>query len=175
MDYILQFVSAYGLETLITGIGITLLTGIVKTPIKKCAAKLKDSGKLTRFIVFLPLILGFGLTSLFTAVFRGKWVFDDAFLTLWLSATSLSLAIYAMAEKFFPSSVKTMTKAEVDQNREMIENIRQAVLPDEIPTVLPDEVQAALPAESAQEADAQGKPLRKKIILRGNADVKVDE
>ena len=64
-DLFIELITKYGLETVALALIINLLTGVIKLPIKKLATRLKDSSKLTRFIVFLPILLGFGITCLY--------------------------------------------------------------------------------------------------------------
>ena len=49
----------YGLETVLLALAINLCTALCKLPIKMLARKAKDSVKITRFIVFMPVVLGF--------------------------------------------------------------------------------------------------------------------
>ena len=53
-------------------------------------------------IVFLPVILGFFLTAGYSLLFRGGFVFDQTFVTQWVTSGSLSLTFYAVFEKMFP-------------------------------------------------------------------------
>ena len=101
-EELLEMIRAYGLETVILALLNNLLTGLVKMPVKRAARKLKDSGAVTRFIVFLPVILGFFLTAGYSLLFRGGFVFDQTFVTQWVTSGSLSLTFYAVFEKMFP-------------------------------------------------------------------------
>lgn len=53
----------------------------------------------------------------------GRVCFSDLFYNTWLSSVSLSLAIYAICEKFVPSDKKILTKAEIKANKTVIEEI----------------------------------------------------
>ena len=101
-EELLQMIQAYGLETVLLALLNNLLTGLVKMPVKRAARKLKDSSAVTRFIVFLPVILGFFLTAGYSLLFRGGFVFDQTFVTQWVTSGSLSLTFYAVFEKMFP-------------------------------------------------------------------------
>lgn len=67
---------------------------------------MENGKKLTRFITFLPVVLGFGLTAAYEAAFCGGVKIDGDFVSLWLGASSLSLAVYAFIEKIFPRGEK---------------------------------------------------------------------
>ena len=54
-EYIIELIKTYGIEPVLLALLINILTGLIKIPIKKLADKLKDSSKVTRFIVFLPI------------------------------------------------------------------------------------------------------------------------
>jgi hypothetical protein len=45
----------------------------------------------------------------------------------WLSAVSLSLAIYAFWEKFVPSEKKFLTETEIQANKEAVEKIKESL------------------------------------------------
>lgn len=126
MDAIFDFITEYGLETVLLAVLNCILTGLVKLPLKRLAQRGKDPAALTRYITFLPLILGFGLCQLYTWLFCGGPAFDSAFLTLWLTSVSVSLAVYAYWEKFFPSKKKILQEHEIRQNLELIEKIKAA-------------------------------------------------
>ena len=79
MDEILFLLSEYGLTNVLLALVVNLLTSIVKTPIKRVAKKLNDSSKLTRFIVFLPVILGFGVVFAYLKFINLNFVFDKKF------------------------------------------------------------------------------------------------
>lgn len=59
MDQIADTIAKYGLETVLIAVMITVLTGLIKWPIKALAKRLNDYTKVTRFIVFLPIVLAF--------------------------------------------------------------------------------------------------------------------
>ena len=124
MDIILEYVRDYGYETLFIALAINMLTAFVKSPIKKLAAKLKDGTAITKYITFLPLIIGFGLCALYKYVFAGKVSINGDYISLWLSSASLSLAVYAVFEKFFPSKQKVLEEYELKQNLELIEKLK---------------------------------------------------
>lgn len=123
METVMDFVSNYGIDVLLIAIGITILTGLIKIPIKRCVSKWRNSKKITRFIIFFPIIFGFGLTAIYMSLSQNIFRIDNIFVEKWLSASSLSLAIYAFIEKFLPSEKKIMEEHEIIQNKELIEKI----------------------------------------------------
>lgn len=105
---------------------ITALTGLIKIPIKTVALQSEEPEKFTKYITFLPLILGFLLSILYDLAFwRHKFIFDEWFVKLWLSSASMSLAIYAFIDKFIPSKKKILTKEETKANEELIKTIKE--------------------------------------------------
>ena len=105
MEEIIEIIKAYGIETVLIALVINILTGIVKIPIKKMCSGLKNSKNITRFIVFLPIIIGLGVTYIYKYYFDIS-LMDKEFLTTWLTATSLSLTFYAVFEKIIPNTSK---------------------------------------------------------------------
>ena len=65
MEQILEMIRIYGLETVVIALLVNIFTGIAKMPIKSLASKLKDYTKVTRFIVFLPVLFGFLFSFLY--------------------------------------------------------------------------------------------------------------
>ena len=106
---IMELVQDYGLDSVLIAAAVCILTGLIKMPIKSLAAKTKDPSKYTKYITFLPLLLGFGVTVLYEYIMTHSVVFTGEFITLWLTSSSLSLAIYAFIEKFIPSRKKIMS------------------------------------------------------------------
>ena len=108
MEQILEMRTNYGMETVLSALLVNVLTGLVKMPIKSLANKLNDYTKVTRFIVFLPIGFGFLLSFLYARFMVGVFNFDRAFITMWLTSSSLSLTFYAIFEKLFPSKKKAL-------------------------------------------------------------------
>lgn len=121
-DIIRQLLTGKSLAAPLIAIAITLLTGLVKRPVKALAKKMKDGDKLTRFITFLPVLLGFALTAA-VRLALGDFRIDGDFVSLWLTGSSLSLAIYAYKEKFFPSKNKLLKEDEIEENLRLIDSI----------------------------------------------------
>lgn len=148
---------------------ITALTGILKLPIKKWAEKAPERSKYTRFITFLPIILGFILSVTYDLVFcRKEFCFDEELVKLWMSSSSLSLAIYAFIDKFIPSKKKILTEIEIKENLEAYKKIREA-----LDCFQNDEVEAnngnvAVDGKDANEKDVE--ILNNKIMIGNTYD-----
>lgn len=127
MDKLIALLSDDGGITAIAALATVILTGIIKLPLKKLAKKFTCAKKITRFIVFLPLVTGFGMTTLINFLLTGQSHFDAQFFMKWLSAVSLSLAIYAFWEKFVPSEKKFLTETEIQANKEAVEKIKESL------------------------------------------------
>lgn len=127
MDKLIALLSDDGGITALAALATVILTGIIKLPLKKLAEKFTCAKKITRFIVFLPLVTGFGMTTLINFLLTGQSHFDAQFFMKWLSAVSLSLAIYAFWEKFVPSEKKFLTETEIQANKEAVEKIKESL------------------------------------------------
>ena len=127
---ITELVQNYGLDSVLIAVAVCILTGLIKLPIKRLAAKAKDSSKYTKYITFLPLILGFGATALYEYIMTRSVSFAGEFITLWLTSSSLSLAIYAFIEKFIPSKKKILSAEEIRQNEEMLDSLKSILTAD---------------------------------------------
>ena len=127
MDKLIALLSDDGGITAIAALATVILTGIIKLPLKKLAEKFTCAKKITRFIVFLPLVTGFGMTTLINFLLTGQSHFDAQFFMKLLSAVSLSLAIYAFWEKFVPSEKKFLTETEIQANKEAVEKIKESL------------------------------------------------
>ena len=124
-EEIINIISEYGLEAVILGLVINVLTGLLKIPIKTFTKKLEDGSKVTRYLVFLPIILGFCLTLGYMAATKGEIDMTKEFITLWLSSSSLSLTFYALWEKLFPAKEKLKKEYIVEENEKLLEAIRR--------------------------------------------------
>ena len=101
-----ELVQNYGLDSVLIAAAVCILTGLVKMPIKSLAAKTKDSSKYTKYITFLPLLLGFGVTALYDYILTRSVSFAGVLITLLLTSSCLSLALFALIEKFIRSMIK---------------------------------------------------------------------
>lgn len=173
MEQVLEMITTYGLETVVIALLVNVLTGLVKMPIKSLANKLNDYTKVTRFIVFLPIGFGFLLSFLYARFMVEVFNFDRAFITMWLTSSSLSLTFYAVFEKLFPSKKKILSDCEIKTSEIILTNIRQLVeqfLPKEEVEETSDEVVTDIEEAVTEEVKDN------KIILRGktNAEINVE-
>ena len=124
-EYIIELITTYGVEPILFAVVINILTSVIKLPIKKLAKKLSDSTKVTRFIVLLPILLGFGAVCLYYELFMMGISFTKEFLTLWITSTSLSLTFYAIYEKLFPSSKNKEKSIELKTTEKILDELRE--------------------------------------------------
>ena len=120
-EFFVEVIMKYGIESVVLALIINLLTGIIKIPIKKSAKKLSDSSKVTRFIVFLPILLGYLISLLYYEVILDGFIFDEGFVTLWVTSTSLSLTIYAVIENLFPKKKKQQEEDYIKSTENILE------------------------------------------------------
>lgn len=183
---IVEIIARYGLETILIAVAVNILTALIKLPIKYLAGKTKNSARITRFIVVLPLIIGFGATVCYMKLVTGNIIFGRAFITLWLTSSSLSLTIYAVLEKMLPSKKSIVKDSEAEMTEKIIEKL-QTFADGVFGKESADEHNAAqaqsadeqlnMPEQPAQETEsspsAQTESV-KKIVLRGNGYVQTD-
>ncbi|MFA5676573.1 MAG: hypothetical protein WDA65_08655 [Christensenellales bacterium] len=154
-----------GIETLLIAVCVNVFTAAVKIPIKKLSKKLNAKAQINRFITLLPLLLSFGFTTLYMSLFikAGK-LFEEEFIILWLSSSSLSLALYAIFEKFFGGKIAETTKEEMKSAQEIIEMVAKRVA-EALPPVSETVLQSA--HEDTETNPKQASVEKGKIILRG--------
>ena len=158
METITAALRQYGLETVLVAIAINLCTALCKIPVKILARKAKDSARITRFIVFMPIAIGFVLTFCYAKWITRDAVSDKTFVQLWLTASSLSLTFYAVAEKLFPAKNKAEDKATAKASKELIETVAESL------GVHAEEQTEVVQADKAQ-----------KIVLRGHKQDEVEK
>ncbi len=124
MEKVMHLFMQFRLDVVLCALLTTILTGILKLPLKKLAEKSADSKRYTKYVTLFPIILGFGVAVLYTYVEQNSIAFERLFYVRWLSSVSLSLAIYAFWEKFIPSKKKILTEAEISANRATINEIK---------------------------------------------------
>lgn len=127
MEHITQIITQYGLDTTLCAVLTTVLVGVLKMPIKKLVLKCGGGSHITRYITFLPFLIGFGLVTLYTYFDCKAILFNRLFFTRWLGSVSASLAIYAFWEKFIPSKKKILTEAEISANRTVLQEIQSFI------------------------------------------------
>lgn len=169
-----ELIQNYGFDSVLIAATVCILTGLIKMPIKSLASKTKNSKKYTKYITFLPLFLGFGVTVLYEYILTKKVLFTVDFMTLWLTSSSLSLAIYAFIEKFIPNKKKILSAEEIKQNEEMLDTIKSFLMADkqceetEKSTVTIAETTEKSQDLTTAEMETQvHESVRGKIILRG--------
>lgn len=171
MEQILEIINIYGLETVVIALLVNMITGLAKIPIKSLANKLNDYTKLTRFIVFLPIGFGFLLSFLYLKFIVGVFNFDRAFITMWLTSSSLSLTFYAIFEKLFPSKKKMLSDCEIKTSETILENIRQ-LMEQILPKAAGEETIEEMVVEDEETVREEVKD--NKIILRGKLYAETD-
>lgn len=126
MDVIVDLVNKYGLNTVILALIINVLTSIFKLPIKRKT----DDKNITRFIVFMPIVLGFIVTYLFELIIYKEVIFNQEFMNLFIRSTSLSLSFYAIVEKLFQS--KKIEDKTIEATQEVLNMINRVVEEEKI-------------------------------------------
>lgn len=169
-----ELLQKYGLNSVMIAVSICVLTGLIKMPIKYLASKAKQPSRYTKYITFLPLLLGLGVTVLYEYIVTKSVLFRGELITLWLTSSSLSLAIYAFIEKFIPNKKKILTAEEIKQNGEMLDALKSILTAGKqceetensavTATETTEKTQNFTIAECESQVD---EPVQGKIILRG--------
>jgi len=168
---ILNMIAAYGVETIMIGIIINILTNFAKKPIK--AYSKKSGNNINKYISLIPVILGFAGAVLYHGLMNNWTNLNiEKIVTLGLSSASLSLAVFAIFEKFFPKQKKcSESEAEdvsiADGAVEIINKLNQVM---GIVTKITaggeiKEIQTENSEMAVAEVPAGNPPQRKKIIL----------
>ena len=167
---IIQLMTDYGVDTFVIALCTVVFTGLFKIPIKKLAAKTKNSKKITRFVTFLPIFFGFGLTTLCTYLLTKQVNFNKVFYVQWLSSVSLSLAIYAFWEKFVPLEKKILSEAEIEANKAVVEELKSNLV--DTTNVLETVTNSNLSMQSVENTGCRQVEKHKKIVLSNNKNLK---
>ncbi len=160
MELILQSIQEHGLETVVMAVIVTMLTGAIKLPIKYLAQKYENLSGITKYITFLPVILGFAVNAVYLAVVD-EFIADEVYLTTSLTVGSISLAIYAFIEKFAPSKKKILEEVDVQAGLELVKALESKLLGNQdAETAEPETVEEPEPVadtapETAQEDGSQ--------------------
>lgn len=162
-ESIIGSITNNGLETICIALCVNLFTAVIKLPVKALAKRAKNSARITRFIVFLPVLLGFVFTLLYCECLASVQIAWKDFVTTWLASSSLSLTFYAIFEKLFPRKEKIMSDGEIEENRRLIKKIEN----------IAENAENSGSAELADEA----KKSAEKIVLRGkkNAENEIEK
>ena len=175
---VLKLMTDYGLDAVVIALAINVLTGVSKLPLKAVSRKMEDGSKLTKYLVFLPLAWGFLLTLAYVKLHTGTVIWDKTFATLWLTSGSLSLTLYAMFEKLFPSKEKILKEYEIESNRKLIEELKILTGAENLPPEAKEKSETKVPAAereavvevNGREEKAVNTEKGKTIILRGKSD-----
>lgn len=164
MEEIRQLIGQYGLDTIVIAFIVNLLTAAIKMPIKALARKTSKSAQITRFIVFLPILLGFTVSFLYCKCWLKNYVFGKEFVTLWLSSSSLSLTFYAVFEKMLPVKASAQGN-ETELSRKLLDEIATAT---NVQIPKRENKEKNVSDEAAEIAPGADKAETETIILRGN-------
>ncbi len=115
---IIRLLAEYKVESIFLALLINVLTGLVKKPIKHFAKKKQSHERITRFIVLLPLLIGFIVDLSYSFLSKEYIIVDSVFINFYIKTTSLSLSFYAIYEKLF--SLKVNKKCGVDISKQIL-------------------------------------------------------
>ena len=169
-EKILQTIAQYGLETVCIALCVNLLTAVIKLPVKKLAKRAKNGANVTRFIVFLPLLLGFALSILYVNFIAREKIFGKEFMTLWVTSSSLSLTFYAVFDKLIPPKNKAESDAELKASKEVLDKIQAAVNGVEENKQTGENNDEPTNEEKTCATGTESAEVNTKIILRGKHD-----
>lgn len=112
MQEIMELLNQYGVSTVVLAVLINISTSFLKIPIKAVSKKNPElKRELNRYITLLPVLLGVLYATIYTLiVYRVAW--NGNTLSLALTSASLSLALYAILEKFFDKEAASAVPAE---------------------------------------------------------------
>ena len=181
MKILFDYIITYGYEALFVAIAINIVTAIIKAPVKAISSKLKDSAKVTKYITFMPVILGLFLSITYKKI-CGHALLDSEVISLWLSSSSLSMALYAVLEKFFPSKKKIIAEYEIKQNKLLIDKLEELngnnlLTVNAAVSAASDIVSGAVDVNEHKDKQQSAKSMsgNKKLILRGNSSAETYE
>lgn len=165
MSNVMEILREYSADTVILALVINVLTALIKKPIKIIAKKRENPQRITKFIVFVPIIAGFFVNLSYAYIFPFAAKLNQSeFYSLWLSSTSLALAFYAFAEKFIHKKENENESANSsDLTYESVIAFMESALK-----------QYGLIKDNDIEGKTS-KQLRKKIIIKENKNDEVDE
>lgn len=98
MEELIEFFSRGGVLSIVLAILIVILTALIKIPIKKMAERQALPAKVTRYIPFIPVVLG-GIFSAFITWFK-TGALGEQYYELWLCSTGASIALYSIFVNF---------------------------------------------------------------------------
>lgn len=172
----IDFVLVYGLDPVLLALAINIVTELVKLPLKAWAKKASDSSVYTRFLVFLPMVIGLGLTALYYFLFNENVEINRQFVSLWLSSASLSLSFYAIFEKIVPSKNKIIKDEEFEICKKVLAEILKETRDDESFKNYINNIDDSTDfADNSAYGHKEQIQQPKKIILRGNTNERTNE
>lgn len=130
MEELINIIGSYGMDAIIIALLINVATSIAKYPIKKLSRRLEPKGiNLTKYVTLLPVVFGFIFSVLATGLFLDRGIFWNARTPiLALSSGSLSLAVYAVFEKFTGKDKKRgtalYTEEEIREIKDAVETLK---------------------------------------------------
>lgn len=124
MEEILKQIAINGLPMVFLGIVNNLLTTLIKWPIKRIMKKSNHSFKYTRYITFLPVILGLLIAFAYVYLKQNTFSFNTLVLNAWIKNATISLSLYAFEEKFLMSNAQMLTKDEIEENKKVLQTIK---------------------------------------------------
>ena len=98
MEELIEFFSRGGVLSIVLAILIVILTALIKIPIKKMAERQALPAKVTRYIPFIPVVLGGIFSALITWFKTGA--LGEQYYELWLCSTGASIALYSIFVNF---------------------------------------------------------------------------
>ena len=113
-----ELVQNYGLDSVLIATAVCILTGLIKIPIKRLALKAKDSSKYTKYITFLPLLLGFGVTALYEYIMTKTVSFAGEFIALLAHVEQFELGDLCLYRKVYSEQEKDIVRGRNQAERE---------------------------------------------------------
>lgn len=128
MEQFLQLIERYGIDTCGLALLIGISTGIAKIPLKILSKKKRLGNRVNKYITLLPIVFGLVYAGVYRYYTVGRfWSEDTAVLAT--TAASLSLAVYAILEKFFMKN----TAADKPKQTEPAVDTAPPSLPEAVP------------------------------------------
>lgn len=170
-EQILSILSSYGADVIMLALLINFITGIIKIPIKSYADK--KGVNVGKYLTLVPILLGFGFAFLYQYLACG-WgnITAEAVFSKGVSCASLSLALYAVFEKFFPKNSRDKENGGVENAEESVKKEKEQEIEKETNSSTIDGTTTKEEPRKEEELDGapteeQSKKVLKKIILRG--------
>lgn len=170
-EQILSILSSYGADVIMLALLINFITGIVKIPIKSYADK--KGANVGKYLTLIPILLGFGFAFLYQ-FFACGWgnITAEAVFSKGVSCASLSLALYAVFEKFFPKNSRSEETGGAENAEESAKKRENQDSGNAIGSSISEETATEDESQKKENSvgnsdEEQSKKSLKKIILRG--------